>query len=151
MLDVTANHFAAASRAMGFKQAWRAMGNPAPGNTTWNADVGGRPVFTAWREREFSFDKTYKRSTFYSPPGDWVARGEGQSYLRRAKEAMQSGWACRLIVLNGKEPWEQVASADFDEVLCAVRFTEVKDDGTIRGQLLTGPEFRQLDSSVPPK
>jgi hypothetical protein len=60
---------------------------------------------------------------------------------------MEGSWVCRLIVLNGKEPWEQATSADFDEVLYAVRFTEVKDDGTIRGQLLTGSEFRQLESS----
>jgi hypothetical protein len=136
---------------MDFKQAWRAIGNPSPGNTTWSADVDGKPVFTAWREREFSFDKSHKRSTFYSPPGDWVTRGEGQSYLLRAKEAMGGSWVCRLIVLNGKEPWKQVASAEFDEVLYAVRFTEVKDDGTIRGQVLTGSEFRQLESIAPPK
>ena len=132
---------------MDFKQAWRKIGNLKPGNTTWSADVDGKPVFTAWRDRDFSFDKLSRRSVFYSPPGEWVKRGEGQSYLRRAKEAVDGGWACRLIVLNGKEPWEQVTSADHDEVLYAVRFTEAKDDGTIRGQLLTGPDFRHIEHS----
>lgn len=126
---------------MNFKQAWRAVGNPKPGNTSWSADVDELPVFTAWRDRDFGFDKQTRRSTFYSPPGDWVDRGEGKSYLRRAKTAMQNSWVCRLIVLEGKAPWEQADSAELDDVLYAVRFTEVKDDGTIRGDLLTRTEF----------
>ncbi|MGH8646936.1 MAG: hypothetical protein ACREX4_21760 [Gammaproteobacteria bacterium] len=136
---------------MDFKDAWRAAGNPAPGNTTWSADVDGRPVFTAWRNRDFSFDKHSRRSTFRSPPGDWVKRGEGQSWLRRAREAMHNGWVCQLIVLNGKTPWEKVESAEFDELLYAVRFTEVLDDGTIRGKLFTRTEFLQLDNGTSAK
>lgn len=54
---------------------------------------------------------------------------------------MRSGWSCRLIILEGTEPWEQAKSADFDEVLYAVRFTEVKDDGTIHGKTLTRVEY----------
>ena len=126
---------------MDFKQAWKAVGNPNPGNTSWSADVNERPVFTAWRSRDFGFDKQARRSTFFSPPGDWIERGEGKSYLRRAKTAMKNSWICRLIVLEGKEPWEQSALAGFDEVLYAVRFTEVKDDGTICGELFTRSEF----------
>ena len=126
---------------MDFKQAWKAAGNPAPGNTSWSADVDQRPVFTAWRGRDFGFDRQARRSTFSSPPGNWVERGEGQSYLRRVRTAIDNSWLCRLIVLEGKDPWEQVDSADFDEVLYAVRFTEVRDDGTIHGVLFTRNEF----------
>ncbi len=127
---------------MDFKQAWRALGNPTPGNTTWSADVEGRPVFTAWLEREIVYDKEKRRSVYNSPPGDWVARGEGQSYIRRAREAMQNGWACRLIVLEGTAAKEHVKSADFDDRFYAVRFTKVENDGTIQGDLLTKAEFR---------
>ena len=136
---------------MDFKQAWKAIGNPTPGNTSWSADVDGRPVFTAWRGRDFSFDREARRSSFYSPAGDWVARGEGQSYLRRAKAALENAWVCRLVVLNGKKPWEQVASADFDDVLYAVRFTEVRNDGTIHGQLLTRTALLKIGGSAQPK
>jgi len=129
-----------------FKQAWRAIGNKAPGNTTWSADVDGHPVFTAWRDRDFKFDKTSRRTSLFSPPGDWVERGEGQSYLRCAKTALDEFLVCRLIVLEGKAPWEHVESASFDDVLYAVRFTEVVDDGTIRGDTLTRAEFQQHGS-----
>jgi hypothetical protein len=85
---------------MDFKQAWRAAGNLTPGNTTWSADVDGRPVFTAWLGRDLAYDKSSRRSVYCSPPGDWIERGEGQSYIRRAREAMRNGWACRLILLD---------------------------------------------------
>jgi hypothetical protein len=126
---------------MDFKQAWRAAGNPTPGNTTWSAEVDGRPVFTAWSGRDIAFDKPRRRSVYFSPPGDWIERGEGQSYIRRAREAMRNGWACRLILLEGTEPWEKVKSANLDDRFYAVRFTQVEDDGTIRGELLTKTEF----------
>ena len=129
---------------MEFKQAWRAAGNLSPGNTSWSADVAGRPVFTAWRERDLEFNKKARRSQFYSPPGDWIKRGEGQSYLRRATEAMSKSWLCRLIWLEGRDPWEHAASADFDDRFYAVRFTEVKADGTIRGELFTCHSFQDL-------
>ena len=129
---------------MEFKQAWRAAGYSAPGNTSWSADVAGRPVFTAWRELDLEFDKEARKSQFYSPPGDWIKRGEGQSYLRRATEAMKNSWLCRLIWLEGKDPWEHAVSADFDHRFYAVRFTEVKSDGTIRGELFTRNSFQLL-------
>jgi hypothetical protein len=126
---------------MDFKQAWRALGNPTPGNTTWSADVGQRPVFTAWRELDFKFDKEARRSKLYSPPSKWAERGEGQSYLRRAKLAQDNNWVCRLILLEGREPWQEVRSASFDPVLHAVRFTEVADDGTLEADVLTRSEY----------
>jgi hypothetical protein len=130
---------------MNFKQAWRVAGNPSPGNTSWSADVDGRPVFTAWRARDFGYDKQTRRSTFFAKPGDWIERPEGQSYLRRAKAARECSWVCRLIVLDGKDPWDHVDSADIDERLYAVRITDVVDDGTIRGELLTRDEFFSLE------
>ena len=126
---------------MDFKQAWKAVGNPSPGNTTWSADVDGKPVFTAWRNREFKFDKNSGRTAYFSPPGNWIERGEGQSYLRRVRLAIQSDWVCRLIVLDGSEPWEKAKSAELDEVLYAVRFDEVNDDGSIRGRTFTRAEY----------
>lgn len=92
---------------MNFKQAWKAVGNPSPGNTSWSADVNGRPVFTAWRERDLRFDKADQRTEYFSPPGDWIQRGEGQSYIRRAKIALANDWVCRLILLGGKDPWKK--------------------------------------------
>jgi hypothetical protein len=133
---------------MNLEQAWKAAGNPNPGNTSWSADVEGRPVFTAWRERDLIFDKAAKRSVFYSLPGEWIERGEGQSYLGRARQAMQNSWVCRLIWLEGKEPWEHAVSADFDERFYAVKFTQVKDDGTIRGDLLALPSFCDLATTA---
>ncbi len=126
---------------MNFKQAWKAVGNPSPGNTSWSADVNGRPVFTAWRERDLRFDKADQRTEYFSPPGDWIQRGEGQSYIRRAKIALANDWVCRLILLGGKDPWEEAKSADFDERFYAVRFTQVDDNGTIRGELVTRTSF----------
>lgn len=61
---------------------------------------------------------------------------------------MENGWVCRLIVLNGKAPWEKVASAELDDVLFGVNFIEVRADGTIRGHLLTRQEFVQFDGGA---
>lgn len=133
---------------MDFKQAWKAAGNPNPGNTSWSADVGGRPVFTAWRGRDLAFDQAAKRSVFNSLPGDWIERGEGKSYLRRARQAMQNSWVCRLIWLEGKEPWERAVSADFDDRFYAVRFNQVEDDGTIRGDLFTLSAFHGMTTET---
>ena len=135
------------SAHMNFKQAWRAAGNPAPGNTTWSADVNGRPVFTAWADRDLKYDKARRRSDFFSPPGDWIKRGEGQSYIRRARAAMKAGWCCRLILLDGKFPWEEVHFAYFDDRHYAVRFTQVEDDGTIQGALHQRAQFLALPDS----
>ena len=60
---------------------------------------------------------------------------------------MQNGWVCRLIVLEGSDPWEQAKSAEFDAVLYAVRFIEVKDDGTIQGQTFTRGEYLEVAQS----
>lgn len=87
--------------------------------------------------RDLKFDKEIRRSVFFSPPGDWIKRGEGQSYIRRARQAMENDWVCRLILLDGKEPWEQVQFAYLDDRHYGVRFTQVEDDGTIRGELVT--------------
>jgi hypothetical protein len=57
---------------------------------------------------------------------------------------MANGWVFRLIVLNGKAPWEKVISADFDDVLFGVKFFEVVNDGTIGGHLLTRKEFARV-------
>ena len=126
---------------MDFKQAWKAVGNLAPGNTTWSADVDGRPVFTAWAMRDLKFNKETRRSSFLSPPGDWIDRGEGQSYIRRARQAMTNGWVCRLILLEGSEPWEKVKSAYFEEKFYGVKFNQVEDDGTICGELISKEQF----------
>ena len=98
-------------------------------------------MFTAWLGRDIVFDKTKRRSVYNSPPGNWIDRGEGQSYVRRAREAMENGWACRLIALEGIATKEKVKSADFDDRFYAVWFTKVEDDGTIQGDLLTMTEF----------
>jgi hypothetical protein len=129
------------SANMTFKEAWRAVGNPSPGNTSWSADVNGRPVFTAWALRDLKYDKANRRSTFFSPPGDWVLRGEGQSYLRRARQAFENNWVCRLILLDGVEPWEKVRFAYIDERHYGVRFNQVEDDGTISGDLVAMSDF----------
>ena len=132
---------------MDFKQAWKAAGNPSPENTTWSADVSVRPVFTAWRDREFKFDRSSGRTVYFSLPGDWIDRGEGQSYLRLAKLAMQNNWVCRLIVLEGVFPWERAKSAEFDDVLYAVRFADDNDNGTISGQTFTRSEYFDVEAS----
>lgn len=126
---------------MDFKQAWKFVGNAAPGNTTWSADVPGKPVFTAWASRDLRFEKETHRSEFFSPPGDWIQRGEGQSYIRRARQAMANNWACRLILLEGEDPWEKVKSAYLDDRFYAVKFTQVEDDGTIRGELVARASY----------
>ena len=54
---------------------------------------------------------------------------------------MQSNWVCRLIVLDGSKPWGKAKSAELDEVLYAVRFNEVNDDGSISGQTFTRAEY----------
>ena len=131
-------------------QAWRAVGNAHPGRTTWSADVDGRPVFTAWRERDLGFDKQTRRSTFDSPPDPWAHEGPGKSYIARARQAMNHGWPCRLILLNGPKPWTQVTSADIDERLYAVQFTRVEDDGTLGGTLLTLQEYLLRQSAPEP-
>jgi hypothetical protein len=45
------------SAKMTFREAWKVVGNPSPGNTSWSADVDGKPVFTAWAMRDLKFDK----------------------------------------------------------------------------------------------
>lgn len=57
---------------------------------------------------------------------------------------MDNSWICRLIWLEGKAPWAHAASADFDDRFYAVKFTEVLEDGTIRGELLTRSAFQGL-------
>ena len=126
---------------MDFKQAWRSVGNPSPGNTTWSADVQGRPVFTAWASRDLRFDRATRKTEYFSPAGDWVLRGEGQSYLQRAQHALESKWVCRLILLEGKEPWDKVVSAYVDERFYAVEFVKVECTGELQGDLLTRGEF----------
>ena len=119
------------------------VGNPAAGNTSWSADVNGRPVFTAWAGRDLRYDRVKQRTEFLSPPGDWVKRGEGKSYLRRAREAMANGWNCRLILLDGSDPWNRVRFAYFDESFYCVRFSQVEDNGSIRGALLGEDECKR--------
>lgn len=128
-------------RRLAFMDAWREVGNPTPGITTWSADVDGRPVFTAWCNRELAWDREKRTSVFHSPPGDWVERREGQSYLRRARSALANGWKCRVVWLEGKSPWRKVEYAYFDERFFFVRFTRVEDSGLIEGYLL--PELEQ--------
>jgi len=49
---------------------------------------------------------------------------------------MENDWVCRLLLLGGKEPWEQVQFAYLDDRHYGVRFTQVEDGGTIRGELV---------------
>ena len=91
--------------------------------------------------RDLKFDRETRRSSFLSPPGDWIERGEGQSYIRRARQALLNEWVCRLILLEGSEPWEKVRSAYFDDKFYGVKFDQVEDDGTIHGELFSKELF----------
>lgn len=117
-------------------EAWRRAGNPRPGRTTWSANVDGRPVFTAWRNREQRWIPAERRTRFFSPAGVWVELGSASSYLRRAHQALTNDWSCRIIWLEGDEPWTDVRYAYFDDRFWYVKFTLVRDDGHIEGDLL---------------
>jgi hypothetical protein len=119
-----------------FKKAWHAVGNPRPGITTWSADVDSRPVFTAWRERDLKVDPATGQLRFHSPPGSWAQTGTGKSYMRRVIKAHREGWACRLILLEGKSPWNHVKTACLDDQFAFVRFNYVDESGLILGELL---------------
>lgn len=69
---------------------------------------------------------------------DWAADPEGRRYIERARHAMENGWACELILLTGARDTtpSKVDYASFEDRFWYVRFTQVKDDGTMVGELL---------------
>jgi hypothetical protein len=98
--------------------------------------VDGRPVFTAWSNREQQWVASERRTRFFSAPGNWVELGSASSYLNRVRQAMANHWACRVIWLEGEEPWTKVKYAYFDTRYWCVQFTFVGEDGRIEGDLL---------------
>jgi hypothetical protein len=122
---------------MNFKEAWKAVGHTGASQTTWSANVDGKPVFTAWYDRDIKWDKDKKKTVYHSVPSGQIESGTSRTYIERARDALERGLDCRLILLQHPEgnP-HKVKSAHFDERFWCVRFTKVHDDGLIEGELI---------------
>jgi len=126
-----------------FFEAWAAKGMPTRYRSQWSNQSGERFVFTVWNQvqhgadTEVFFDKATKCSTYYCPSGgEWVSKKPGQDYMQRARECMRKGIYGEVITLNGtRNPDDpsKVDSADVMSQLYWIEFTEIRDDGLIRG------------------
>ena len=122
---------------MKFFEAWTKKGLHTRYRSQWSALVDKRFIFTVWNNPFGETEVIFRdgRSLLDIPAGDWSQKSPGKDYIARAKACMELMVMGEVILIEGNRTTSpsQTNTADIRDSLFYVVFTEVQDNGRIRG------------------